>query len=217
MKLTYNPNIFSVANLEEAKRIILTPEGGLKTEERWVRETPYVAGLIAEQGRLREGMVVLDYGCGIGRLAKELIARWKVTVIGVDISRDMRVLSPVYVESPHFVPMAPEMFDAAVAAGLRIDAAFSVWVLQHCLAPADDLARIRRALRPGGPLVIVNNHVRVVPTVEKVWVNDGIDLAALIAGSFTARTRGALDAGHVGEQMAKAGYWAAFDRPADPA
>jgi hypothetical protein len=63
-----------VNNLAEAMSIILTPEGST-TADRWETETPYLADLIGQQCALRPDSLVLDYGCGIGRLAHELISR----------------------------------------------------------------------------------------------------------------------------------------------
>jgi 2-polyprenyl-3-methyl-5-hydroxy-6-metoxy-1,4-benzoquinol methylase len=56
------------------------------TEERWQVETPYVADLIGHAlPTIRPGDLLLDYGCGVGRIAKELIARHRCRVVGVDI------------------------------------------------------------------------------------------------------------------------------------
>jgi hypothetical protein len=46
MALTYNPEIFSVPNLSQAKNIILTAESST-TEERWKTETPMLSALIS--------------------------------------------------------------------------------------------------------------------------------------------------------------------------
>jgi hypothetical protein len=66
---TFEPRVFDVGNIAQAKRIILTPEGST-TDERWAKETPYLADLIVQHLTLRPDSVLLDYGCGIGRLAK---------------------------------------------------------------------------------------------------------------------------------------------------
>jgi hypothetical protein len=50
---TYNPAIFTVANIAEAMSIIWTPENST-TEHRWKVETPYVADLIGKQLPLRQ-------------------------------------------------------------------------------------------------------------------------------------------------------------------
>ena len=45
---------------------------------------------------------IIDYGCGIRRLAKELILSTGCNVIGVDINGSMRALSQIYCESDSF-------------------------------------------------------------------------------------------------------------------
>jgi len=129
--LTYNPNVFAVANLAQAKAIILTDEDGVDSDTRWQAETPYLADLIGQEIAPQPGQLVIDYGCGIGRLAKEMIARFDCFVLGVDISAHMRSLAAAYVESDKFTVCAPAMLDDLAARGLRADAAISVWVLQH--------------------------------------------------------------------------------------
>jgi SAM-dependent methyltransferase len=211
-KLTYNPSIFDVRNLGEAKGIILTPEGST-TEHRWEVETPYVAELIGRTVTFGSESVVLDYGCGIGRMSRELIARSGCRVIGIDISQNMRSLAPGYVQSDRFFACAPAMFDLLVEHGLRVDAAISIWVLQHCFAPADDIGRIRRALRPGGGLFVLNNIYRAVPTREKAWVHDGIDIRQSLAAAFELREQGMLPAHTLPEAMQSVHFWASFRVP----
>ena len=183
MPLTYHPELFDAPSEQQARAIILTGEGST-TDERWRTETPWICGLIAETMPLTAQSVVVDYGCGIGRVAKELIARHGCRVIGVDISAAMRTMAIDYVQSDRFVAMAPEMLDALVAGGFTADGALAIWVLQHCLTPADDIARLDSALRAGGRLFVLNNIHRAIPTVEKAWFNDGIDIKATLDAHF---------------------------------
>jgi 2-polyprenyl-3-methyl-5-hydroxy-6-metoxy-1,4-benzoquinol methylase len=183
MALTYHPEIFDAETPEQARRIILTGEGST-TEERWRVETPYLAGLISSGIALDSHSVVVDYGCGIGRLSKELIARHACRVIGVDISARMRALAVDYVQSDLFLAMAPATLDALVAKGFRADAAISIWVLQHCFNPAEDIDRIDRSVAAQGAVFVLNNIHRAVPTRERAWANDGIDIRALLDQRF---------------------------------
>ena len=89
-KATYRPEIFEVGDLQSAKEIILTPEPDTTTEERWEYETPFLVDEIGRALTLDSTSFVLDYGCGVGRLAKELIKRHQCHVLGVDISSSMR-------------------------------------------------------------------------------------------------------------------------------
>jgi cyclopropane fatty-acyl-phospholipid synthase-like methyltransferase len=212
MKVTYNPAVFDANDISQAMAIILTPEGST-TEERWQTETPYVCDLIAKSLEIGPSSFVLDYGCGLGRIAKELIVRHGCRVIGVDISPTMRALSVMYVQSDRFAACAPEMLTAMTERGFRFDVAISIWVLQHCLKPSDDIARLRSALAPAGSLFVLNDKLRCVPTVEVGWVNDTIDVRALLMQSFELRQEGRLDPGRTTESLTASSYWGVFGMP----
>lgn len=183
MALTYLPELFDAPNEQQARAIILTGEGST-TDERWRTETPWICDLVAQSIPLTADSVVVDYGCGIGRLAKELIARHGCRVVGIDISAKMRAMAVDYVQSDRFVALAPDMFDGLVLNGFTADAALAIWVLQHCLAPGEDIGRIAAALKPTGKLFVLNNLYRAVPTREQGWSNDGIDIKATLDCHF---------------------------------
>jgi len=104
MALTYDPSVFQVNDLAAAMKIILTEEDS-SSDKRWKTETPYAMDLIGQYLTIDRDSLLLDYGCGIGRVAKELIARYGCRVIGTDISAQMRALAPSYVNSTDFWPV----------------------------------------------------------------------------------------------------------------
>lgn len=179
----YRPDIFEVSDIEAAMRIILTAEAGTTTEERWARETPFLAGRIGDALGLDEHAMVIDYGCGIGRVAKELIARYRCHVLGVDISGGMRALAPQYVQSECFAVCAPEMLGRLIAHGFRATHAYACWVIQHCARPAEDLNRIASALPDGAGFFVLNSNGRWVPT-DAGWSTDGISVEHLLRERF---------------------------------
>lgn len=209
--LTYSRAVFDVADEAAARHVILTPEDSVGTDERWERETPYLADLIASQLGVGPGVFV-DYGCGIGRLAKPLLERSDCHVIGVDLSERMRALAPGYVASQRFSAVSPHAFQAMIASGLRIAGAFSVWALQHSLSPEPEIALLSHAIRPGGKLLVVNLHRRAVPTAEGLWADDGIDVRALASRYFTHAEFGALDPNAVSETTRARSWWGVFSR-----
>src|SRR5262245_20741196 len=168
--LTYSADVFNVSTIEQAKQIILTPDSQNGTDQRWRTETPYLVSLLEQSVSLHAESVVLDYGCGIGRLAKALIEKHGCWVVGVDISSSMRALAAAYVGSDRFLACAPGVLDWLP---IQFDAALAIWVLQHCLAVEDDVGRIHRTLRTNGTLFVVNDFRRLVPTREAAWVDDG--------------------------------------------
>jgi hypothetical protein len=92
----------------------------------------------------------------------------------------MRLLAPHYVQSERFTICSPESLDRLLDHGLTCDHGYAIWALQHCAWPDQDVARIRRALRPGGGLAVVNARRRIVP-VEGGWLDDGVSIEALLA------------------------------------
>ena len=86
-----------------------------------------------------------------------------------------------------------------------------MWVLQHCLAPRDDIARIRSALQPDGQFFVLNMPKRAVPAVTDagafMWVPDEIDVGGLLRGAFRSLNEGVPEPGRT-PNMADAGaYW----------
>lgn len=211
-ELTYNPRIFEVEDDRAARGIILTSQAGLSTDERWERETPYLADLVRRTLGLCGGELVLDYGCGVGRMARALIDGAGVSVLGVDISTRMRARAPAYVGRAGFSAVSRRLLQVATDHGARVDAAFSVWVLQHCFDPEEDLGLIRAALRPGGRFMVVNNLRRAVPSVESGWADDGKDLRRILEGMFSPIDHGSLDGQVVGAQVADNAFWAVYER-----
>jgi SAM-dependent methyltransferase len=191
---TYFPEIFEVNSLESAMQIILTPGAGTTTQERWEKETPFLVDEIGRALELDDKSCVLDYGCGVGRLAKGLIERHNCFVLGVDISTSMRQLAPGYVWSDRFSVCTPQMLDRMVVEGLRVTHAYACWVIQHCMAPDEDLARIESALTGGGKLFVLNANGRWVPT-DRGWASDSVSVEELLARRFEKISKGKLPEG----------------------
>ncbi len=209
----YTESVFHAQSLADARRIILTPSGGQSSDERWERETPHVVDLVVARLLLTSGSTVLDYGCGIGRVAKGLINATGCSVVGVDISPQMREMAKGYVASPRFVVYSPEAFRFLVKDGLRVDAAISIWVLQHVTDPRAMLRDIAEALGPDGRFFLLNDHVRHVPT-NMGWLNDGIDQRQAVAEHFTEFETGALAAEVAPEERRQRSFWAVYQRSA---
>ena len=207
-RVTYNPHVFDQPDTESAMAIAITPEDGLSTEHRLANETPYLARLIGEQLGLAPGQLVVDYGCGPGRMAKALIERFDVKVLGVDISQNMRSFSPTYVGSPSFSVVSNAVARSLFDGGLRADAALAIWVLQHCPRPKEDLTLIREGLSTSGKLFVLNNYHRAVPTLEAGWVDDQLSIHALVAEEFSLTAEGQPKGAAMGPRLAAQTFWA---------
>jgi 2-polyprenyl-3-methyl-5-hydroxy-6-metoxy-1,4-benzoquinol methylase len=102
------------------------------------------------------------------------------------------------------------MLGVLLDGGLRFDAALSIWVLQHCLKPADDIGQLRRALKPGGALFVANNVHRAVPTRESGWANDGIDIRTTLTTTFALQAGETFYSPAVPSSLSGTTFWAAF-------
>jgi SAM-dependent methyltransferase len=182
-KPVYNPSYYEVATLADAKAATVTDEDGMSSDERWQRETPWLVDDISRRLHLGKSSCLVDYGCGTGRIAKELIARYNCRVVGVDASRSMRRFSPEHVGSGRFSAWAPRDLDEAISTGFCADFCIAVWVIQHALDPADIIRRVRSALRPGGLFYALNAVRRCLPT-DQGFVNDGFDVPAALREAF---------------------------------
>jgi SAM-dependent methyltransferase len=103
--------------------------------------------------KLDENAVVLEIGCGIGRITRCLAARTR-EVVALDVSDEM--LSRARALNPELQNVRWVQGDGITLAGIEpasIDACMSVVVLQHVPDPEITLGYMRevgRVLRPGG-------------------------------------------------------------------
>jgi ubiquinone/menaquinone biosynthesis C-methylase UbiE len=175
----YLPNFFETDDPKRARELILTKNFTMSSDERWEKETPYLLDKIDKALPISSEHLVLDYGCGIGRLAKAIIEKYRCRVLGIDISSSMRTMAESYVGSSLFRAIHPTQLDVELSSGLAVDHAYAVWVLQHTADPRQELRRLQHVVKPGGSLYIVNTAGRCVPC-DLGWVNDGIDIYELM-------------------------------------
>lgn len=113
------------------------------------------------------GGVVLDFGCGVGRLTSWLAERFG-SAIGVDTSLEMIEAARTR-NQDHRVTWFHQSTGSIPADRASVDAVVSVGVLQHILdeqALAETAAEIARVLRPGGRLAIIEQVARVQHIME---------------------------------------------------
>lgn len=212
--MNYFPQHFDVSGLSQAKKATLFCEFWDDVEDRWNRETPYLCSLICKNVALDRDSLVVDYGCGVGRIAKMLIEKVGCRVIGVDISASMRSLSAAYVNNDKFFACSR---DASSLFSRSADLILSIWVLQHVFDPSEDLMMIKNMIKPSGKLFVLNNDnvpglstMRVVPT-SGGWNNDGIDIEILIEQfGFNRTVRDRMSTNVVPERLSRGSFWALY-------
>ena len=200
----HEPRVFERADEASAREIILTAEGDRSSAERWLLETPYLAALILEDLKLQGAHRphVIDFGCGVGRLAAPLAAAG-CKVLGVDASLSMREMARVAV--PGLTVATPHAF-ALLATREFADGAIAVWALQHALNFGEAVEQLSGALKPGARLVVVNSRRRCVPT-DHGWLDDGINVEAELDARFEPVVQRLLDPAAVGDAVAGASFY----------
>jgi SAM-dependent methyltransferase len=180
----------------------------------WVKGAPRFDRIIVQElGPHLSSLRILDVGCATGRLLERLAAAGASDLSGTDLAprildvaagklsrRGVAVdLRPADAED--CLPWAPESFDAVTL----------TWVLHHFFRPKDALAEIRRVLRPGGRLLMLDPCF--FPPVRQIF-NAAFRLAPH-DGDFHFYSAGEaagllLAAGFEGSRVRRAGLWEAF-------
>jgi SAM-dependent methyltransferase len=175
----YIPHFFETDSEDRARQLILTDNDTMTGAERWEHETNFLCEAIGRELNPQTTDVILDFGCGIGRVAKAVIERFGCRVIGLDISASMRKMALEYVQSINFSAVSPDEFDALVRGRVQISHCYAIWVLQHVVDPRAELVRIKEGLKQSGRFYFVNEPGRCVPC-DLGWVNDGLDILKII-------------------------------------
>ncbi|MBU0969737.1 MAG: tetratricopeptide repeat protein [Proteobacteria bacterium] len=179
----YWPGAFETGSLFMARQVSLPPTKGLSTNQRWEKETPWLLKVLEDYLNPDDTTWILDFGCGLGRMAKALIDRHHCWVLGVDISLSMRARAEIFVNSPRFISCSPQALDQMTQQGFRVDHAISVWTLQHCPAMEEEVARIQASLKKGGRLYVLSSSKNRYPT-RHGWVDTHENIKRILDKRF---------------------------------
>lgn len=151
-------NLFKPKSFEEARNSVVGDCNGIPMDVRYREETPFFAKKILELAD--DSPVILDYGCGVGRLAKELLKqRGDIAIVGVDASREMLDQAQENVNHENFRTCLPQDLDSCI----KFDVAYLVYVLQHIpsIEIREALQRIHFHLRDSGYLLYCSSDYRM--------------------------------------------------------
>ncbi len=125
-------------------------------DHRWQSYIEATLSAVLETVDFQGDETVLDVPCGTGELEQRLIAKWPdLCVTGVDLSTGMLAQAKAKDQASRVcwveadvteLPMADKSFDCVVCANS----------FHYFRAPNEALAEIRRVLRPGGRLILLD-------------------------------------------------------------
>ncbi|HXG53228.1 MAG TPA: metalloregulator ArsR/SmtB family transcription factor [candidate division Zixibacteria bacterium] len=166
---------------------------------------------IAIEKLLPRNLVLADVGCGTGSLTFEL-ARFAQKVIAVDLSREMLRRARAIAEEKHVRNVEFLYGDAAdlPIASAGVDAAFCVMVLHFLEDPGRAVAELRRIVRPGGSVIVVDlvEHTQLWMRQQMAhrWLGFGHETMARWLGAAGAvDVEFNLTGSYAGERMARNG------------
>jgi ArsR family transcriptional regulator len=170
------------ADMERARvvlerRRLRSEEFFARAAERWdeVREELFgpTANLVPLLGLIRSEWTVADLGVGTGTLA-ETLAPFAGRVIGVDRSEQMLAAASLRLARVTNVELRRGELERLPLADGEVDLAVLALVLHHVVDPPKVLTEVRRALRPGGRLLLLDMRLHdrgplYAETMGHVW------------------------------------------------
>ena len=119
-----------------------------------------------------DGARVLDLGCGFGWYARWMRGEGAASVLGIDVSENMLARAAEMTQDPAITYRRDDLESAELGEG-AFDLAFSVLALHYIVDLAGLLARIHRALAPGGRLVVHMEHPIFMAPSRPDFAKDG--------------------------------------------
>lgn len=182
--MNYIKQVFDATDLEIAKNICLSKD--IRYPNKFEEETQFLIEFIKQKELINSNTNVADFGCGVGRISKEIIDIFNCNVVGFDISTHMLLLAKQYVESDKF--KTQKYTKSLTWKKNKFDLFIASFVLQHSEHPEQDINFIYENLISNGVLILINEPERLLPIDVKdgyaVWYDDKINITELISKKF---------------------------------
>ena len=175
--MNYLKEAFYPNDIESAKDICIIPDP--KKPNKFNEETHFLIKFLNSKGLLHKRPKVLDFGCGVGRISKDLVDLG-CEVVGMDFSIPMLMAAINFVDNKNFTPL---INTATLPFEIKpeFDLVICSFVLQHAEDPIKEIKFLKSVMKDDATLVLVNEPYRLVPTgmdekrfVE--WKDDQIDI-----------------------------------------
>lgn len=171
--MSYIKEIFDPVTFEHAKNIVLVADKNKPNKFEY--ETKNLIDVIEAQNIIDINSNVLDFGCGMGRVSKELISRFNCNVTGIDISEKMKIFAMLYIAN------IKKFKTVDVIEESIYDICIAIFSLQHVENPRKEIENIFYGLKSNAILVLLNEPSRMVPVnIDSegfvIWHDDKFDI-----------------------------------------
>jgi SAM-dependent methyltransferase len=129
-----------------------------RERERLADQANTLAGLLHSDTFYPPGSVVLEVGCGVGAQTVTLARRSpEATIVAMDISEDSLAAAQENMRTAGFGNVVFQQADvySMTFAPSAFDHVFACFVLEHLSRPREALAHLKRVLKPGGTITLI--------------------------------------------------------------
>jgi SAM-dependent methyltransferase len=180
--------MFDPKDMNAARGWVTGNCNGYDTEARWKEETPFIIQAISDKlipGE-KSGKILLDFGCGPGRIARGLLeANNGLKILCVDQSEDMRRLAIENLkefEDRSEVLSVEEYTRTYDHAKFQFDGVYCVYVLQH--VRLEDLDRIVDLVYNASDRLFLVNSVSRLAVTDQGFKDDGKNILSMIMDRY---------------------------------
>jgi ubiquinone/menaquinone biosynthesis C-methylase UbiE len=206
----FNPDFFIPNDLEHAKSIILTSEDS-DVSLRWERETEWMMKIIEASMDINSESIVLDWGCGIGRISKMLIDKYKCKVVGVDIQPKMLKYATEYVNSELFTTIDYSNIFTEMSK-IKFTHVFSCWVFQHSNKIQYEIPAIYNSMQYDSQLFVVELDKKAIPNKIGSFYDDDIPTRQILEKFFDPEVIGKIPKKYTTKKIQNMSWWAILNK-----
>lgn len=202
--INYNPDFFIPTSVEHAKNIILTPEDS-SVDDRWEKETVWTKNVVSSLMNITPDSVVLDWGCGIGRISKMLIDTFGCQVVGVDLQPKMLEYAKEYVNSDKFTTLEHKDIFTFFPKD-KFTHVFSCWVFQHSNKAQYEIPLIYQSMKDNSQLFVLECNSKAIPHMNGYY-DDNVSTRNILEKFYDMNALGVIPIHITTKKISEMSWW----------